>query len=316
MELQEPSALTRELDSSRIVTRVADDLTSRASATKCEFPITSMSRSLAKALDAIRPQIRTRGAALDVGTGSGIHALQMAFHGFRRVDAIDICRGAIQCAGERWRRLALDLVDEPRIEPNFIHCRLQDVAGDPHLAGEYDLISFNPPAYLALDKVNLENPLEAGLYSGTPQDAAGFHPLHDLCKLVVGPKLRQGGVAVFTWPGIQRRDVIDPRTETVIHPAHLLHRRHGWTIHGLNGQEPTQFYRHTSPMSYVGPLQERFREELVHFVREGVYSPLINEHDPSCAHKPSFRYGIVALRRDTVRREHFHFIDVGEMSDD
>lgn len=75
-----------------------------------------------------------RGQAIDVGTGSGVLALQMAKAGFRQVLATDINPNAIESVARQLRRL-------PKAPP--IELQHADLLGD--FRGPFDLIVSNPP---------------------------------------------------------------------------------------------------------------------------------------------------------------------------
>ena len=70
-----------------------------------EFPLTTMSRAVANAiwhLDlASGGPVEAAGKALDVGTGSGIHAFVAARKGFSQVTAIDVNEKAVELAYAR-----------------------------------------------------------------------------------------------------------------------------------------------------------------------------------------------------------------------
>src|ERR1700674_4992841 len=83
---------------------IADDI-QRTSAGK-EFIPTRTSRAIGNAIWTMVDQPESKVCtALDVGTGTGIHAILMAARGYRYVTAIDSSVRAIEYARERWNRL-------------------------------------------------------------------------------------------------------------------------------------------------------------------------------------------------------------------
>jgi SAM-dependent methyltransferase len=75
-----------------------------------------------------------RDRAIDVGTGSGVLALQMARAGFAQVFATDINPNAIESVARQLRRFP---------KPPAIELQLADLLGD--CRGPFDLIVSNPP---------------------------------------------------------------------------------------------------------------------------------------------------------------------------
>ena len=73
-----------------------------------EFPVSSMSLQLASVLKGIEPPPDKHSAALDVGTGCGIHSFVLHRRGFNSVLAIDCNERAVSLACARGIRLGID----------------------------------------------------------------------------------------------------------------------------------------------------------------------------------------------------------------
>lgn len=137
-----------------------------------EFPLTAMSRAVSEAIWRVdhAPVMPTddAGRALDVGTGSGIHAFVMSKKGFPQVTAIDVNEKAIKLAYARAQRLhfsaslATSIRGGPEPQILFMSSDLEGIAKlrpDP-----YALIAFNPPAYYPIASVDFASPVTRGVY--------------------------------------------------------------------------------------------------------------------------------------------------------
>jgi SAM-dependent methyltransferase len=288
----------------------------RADLGPTEFPITAMSEALGRALDGVlsNPPSRFR-SAVDVGTGSGIHAAILGAHGLAKVLAIDLSNDAVEGARARLDRLGPAL--GPRRGPvAFENLGVDDL---PDMGETFDLAVTNPPSFFRPSGLEASHmsPVEHGVYDGTRRERADPKTafLYRFWKSV-DAVLAPNGVAICTWPGLERRLVHDLASagHPIIHPTALLERWFGWEISGA--PPPTAwrpFYRYQATISTYG-LGERFTDDLTYDLSHGrLYSDLV--HGPTGkAPAPSFAFGILALQRDASAAGRFSMLPLNSPS--
>jgi SAM-dependent methyltransferase len=251
-----------------------------------------------------------REAALDAGSGSGAHAFLFSALGFSTVRGLEVCSEAIGCAEKRADRLLARPGAESWARPQFVHGRVETDPPPAAVAQSYDIMSMNPPAFYHPGAIDESSPLECGLYTGRPpaDGAESPNPINAFFESLVARCLAPGGIAICTWPGIQARQVTDG-TERKLHPAQILVRRLGWRISGLEHADVEYFYRYKSALAYESRPAASFRQTTPNYLEDGKYSNLVETSDLEMGHQPSFKFGILALRRDR-ESDLFHLIDV------
>ncbi|MEA2906295.1 MAG: hypothetical protein QOI12_3682 [Alphaproteobacteria bacterium] len=277
-----------------------------------EFPITVMSETLALALHRLLLNPPSRFArAVDVGTGTGIHAAIMVACGVPKVLAVDLSCEALEGARSRFDRLnvAHSLVCAECAPPTFRAIGVDDLALEEDA---FDLSLTNPPSFFQPPEFNGLGltPVEYGVYDGVRADPSDPKRafLYRYLKLV-DERLAPGGVTLCTWPGLERRLVHDLTSpdHPIVHPTALLEQWFGWEIGGPPASDWRGFYNCEAHISHYG-LGERFLESLSRDLnRGGYYSDLVR---PPIGRAPTllFRFGVLALRRDLRARERFSLL--------
>jgi len=291
---------------------VQDDLDHCADAT--EFPLSSMSRKIAHFIGRLT-YCRRKGFALDVGTGSGVHAIILSKMGYSCVLGVDSNAKAVDLALRRAIRLGLPAAP---ISPN-------EIAGHPDGWGNAkvwfcpsplqelnrllfhrpDVIVFNPPSFFFKSPVNASSPISTGVYCGSvvdPLDVQGSL-LYQFFGSVVLPLLAIGGDLVCSWPGLERRSVeIDPMPDQAgssVHPASMLAHWFGLNI-ATDDEDPANFYKYTAIISDYG-LGDAFWLNF-HLAQEDTrcYSELLFPRDSLNGDRAAFRFGVLHLTRTGV----------------
>lgn len=278
-----------------------------------EFPVTTMSRALSTAIEFIVNSLNMpvhEMKAIDVGTGSGVHAFLLATLGFNSVYGLDRSVQAISYANERAARLKNECCNFNGNLPQFIHGCIETIANTTELPGQFDLMVMNPPAFYTLGPINIATPIDSGLFTG-------IHPTHtsntdnplNAFFDAVSQRLTLGGIAIATWPGVQTRQVTDGG-DCDLHPAQILTRRFAWNIDQASSLAANDFYRYRSKMAYSYYSSNDFRSETHDFIRDGYYHPSVKTSDPDYQHHPTFPFGILALQRHTDNPSKFSLIDI------
>ena len=282
-----------------------------------EFPLTTMSRALGERIWSLPPG-ENLGAtpALDVGTGTGAHALLMALRGFSNVIAIDCSSEAIRHAQQRAERLwpllieALEPDDRALLTVNgnrshsivFHAISVDDV---PSLAvPQFALVTFNPPAYYDFGHSDRDLPTFSGVYVDDQWEGAYVQEgtlLHRFFAAAVLPHLRPGGQSINTWAGLERRLVEDPDLPgNVAHPAELLRRWFSVDIDNVL-ETPSSFFNQSARITSDYGLGSTFWKNLSLGVERGLYSSLLTNR--ANGRLSSFQFGVLHL----VRHDQNHF---------
>jgi SAM-dependent methyltransferase len=294
-----------------VTKRYREDLRGNAS----EFPVTQMSAVLAEAISELLDQPTPINSALDVGTGSGIHAALLVASGISEVFAIDISEGAIEGAMARFLRV-LGGGDHDGALRTTPHFQVLDVDQLETLNRMFQLIVTNPPSFFQprpSDRARF-SAVECGVYDGErsrwrdPKHAFLYRALARI-HLILEP----GGYFLCTWPGLERRLAhdLDASGEPLVHPTALLTQWFGWQF----SNAPTastwpDFYRFRAEIGDYG-LGEAFLVSLSDDLHSGRYSNLVH---PPWKTGPTFDFGLLALQRDRADQNLFHLIDLHLLS--
>lgn len=278
-----------------------------------EFPITAMSKRLAdKIIDGVS-LFEGKNSALDVGTGSGFHALLLKNLGVRWVIGIDINPRAVNLAQERTRRLfptipiANDLSEYNQMlsedsDVIFFHQRsLDEFNVDSN--SKYDIITFNPPAYFDLSNDISSSPVYDGVYTKDLKFSKyKYSHIYRFYRDIVIPFLSLGGIAIFTWPGLERRIVCSPsNSNNITHPASLLEDWFEITIHG----DRNNFYKYDADLNHDYGLSTQFWNNLNQGYEKQCYSPLLQKIVEDDTTKYRFSFGIIIIKRDISNPDEF-----------
>lgn len=272
-----------------------------------EFPVTTMSTDLANAIAAAPRIFDTEFASgLDVGTGSGLHAAAMASAGVRDILAIDISADAIAMAKDRFCRIQPQLENDAGRSITSPRYSVQDMANLP-LDPQFDLIVANPPSFFPVQDSTIPDvPMTHALFDG--ERASATKPecsfMYRLFDHVVRHSLMQNGIVLCTWPAIEKR-VADNGDGQLVHPAQRLEEWFGWQV---IAEDPNaeSFFSRTAAVSGYG-RDDQLLEQVAadpHF--KTIYSRALTFPAPLTM---TFRYGILALRRDTMGSQIFVALD-------
>lgn len=280
-------------------TAIEDDVARGLSFTH-EFPLTAMTRAVAEAI--WRLPSSQEGAprrALDVGTGTGVHALIMSARGYD-VDAIDVNADAIRYAEDRAGRLkcavrGVRTTDTPAIR---FHVAGLDDWKQRH---GYDLITFNPPAYYHPLGSVANTPVAQGVFVDDDNDrepSGAF--LYRLFEKVVSPLLARNGHLICSWPGLERRVIESVHGETrgrIMSPVEKLETWFHITVVG--DRNPTAFFDRVARVdSDDYGLHDTFWKNLIAARDKYMYSGLANARDAE-RQSLEFKFGVLHLVRDS-----------------
>lgn len=299
-----------------LIEKVREELAQAPSA-DLEFPVSSMSLQLASVLKGLAPPTGHHSAALDVGTGCGIHSFLLNRMGFNSVLAIDCNERAVALACARGIRLGIDcrftdreqvaaalLEDGTTPHVLFSPIPLQDLAGLG--ATKFRLIVFNPPAFFFVRDADLSSPAASGVYAGDISRALEVDQslLFQFFEKIVLPLLVPGGEVICTWPGLERRTVeLNPVAERRGLPAHPSDLLESWLSITVACQDADidRFYRHTAVISLDYGLGSSFWSNLDHALQNPrCYSTLVKPSDWRYGSRPTFRFGVLRLRRSNT----------------
>ena len=261
-----------------------------------EFPLTDMSRALAQEIWRLPPAGSRQdcSAAVDVGTGTGVHAILMAARGYAPVYAIDANVDATRLAASRARRL---LAPHHAQHITFIP---ESLDTSEHTAiTAVSLATFNPPSFYDFGEADTNTPAFTGVYV----DHGWRHFLepersfvYRFFRHVVLPRLAIGGHAILTWPGIERRLVEDMGMGTgaaqPVSPAILLRHWFDVDVSGSSLNSREFFSRRAMIRSDYG-LGHAFWANLYMGATRGVYSRLVDMQSQPVV----FPYGLLHLVR-------------------
>ena len=273
-----------------------------------EFPLTAMTRAVAEAVWRLpvppQPDNTTR-CALDVGTGTGVHALFMLARGYE-VHAFDVSKDAIRHARARAERLgpAIGRLPDVNLGPGRQPSRVRfsisgvDAFKESH---RYGLITFNPPAYYNMRGFVEATPAARGVFVDDND-----HRRHEASLLyrffehIVLRFLAPEGHAICSWPGLERRVVEATVGETpgrVISPLEKLETWFPVTV--IGDRNPHQFFNRSASVDSDQGLHDTFWENLIEARRRFMYSELA---DTSQAERQmlTFKFGVLHLTRDAT----------------
>lgn len=297
-----------------LIEKVREELAQAPSA-DLEFPVSSMSLQLANVLRRLAPTTGYHSTALDVGTGCGIHSFLLHRRGFNSVLAIDCNERAVALACARGVRLGIDsrltdqaqvaaaLVEDGATTPRvlFSQIPLQNLA--ELVTTKFELIVFNPPAFFFVREADLSSPAASGVYAGDTRRALEVDQslLFQFFARVVLPLLVPGGEVICTWPGLERRTVelnpVADRRGLPAHPADLLEAWLNVTV-ARQDKDVDRFYRHTAVINVDYGLGSSFWSNLDHALQNPrCYSTLVKPSDWRFGSRPTFRFGVLRLRR-------------------
>jgi len=165
------------------------------------------------------------------------------------------------------------------------------------------LIVFNPPSYFYVRKPDLSSPAASGVYTGDARTALDINEslMFQFFKKLVLPLLTPGGDVICTWPGLKRRVVeVNPVAEKrgpAAHPADVLESWLDITIE-CPDRNVDRFYRHTAVVNIDYGLGSSFWSNLDHALQNPrCYSTLVKPADWKHGNHPTFRFGVLRLRR-------------------
>lgn len=286
-------------DLSVLWTAIEDDVARGLSVTN-EFPITAMTRAVAETIWNLSPaQEPGRRRSLDVGTGTGVHALILNACGYE-VDAIDVNPDAIRHAENRAHRLKCAFFDRRTTSTPAIRFHVAGVDDWTH-GQQYDLIAFNPPAYYhPLGTVD-NTPVAQGVFVDDDNYRLATKALlYRLFEKIVMPLLAPGGHLICSWPGLERRVVESAHGETrgrIVSPVETLETWFNISIVG--DRNPTAFFDRVARVdSDDYGLHDMFWKNLIVARDNSMYSVLANTRDAE-RHFLEFRFGVLHLARDS-----------------
>jgi len=292
--------------------RVENDLVRCTDA--AEFPLSSMSRKIVDVLDR-HSNCSRKGFALDVGTGSGVHAIILNQMGYNCVLGVDSNSMAVSLALRRAIRLGLSAapISRGRIAGEsvnwgnakiwFCASPLQEL--NKFLSRSADLIIFNPPSFFSKSSIDDSSPVSTGVYSGRIEGALNVEGslLHQFFDSVVLPLLAIGGELICSWPGLERRSVeIDPKPDRAgipVHPASLLAHWFGLKV-TADHEDPADFYKYTASISDYG-LGGAFWLNFRQAIDTRCYSSFLSLDDSRRELDAEFRFGVLHLTRTGIR---------------
>jgi SAM-dependent methyltransferase len=273
-----------------------------------EFPVTMMSSDLARAIGDLPPLLRVRPrSALDVGTGSGLHASALAVAGIQEIDAVDIAAPAVAAAQRRFFRLRpqLDRLAGTAVPaPRFTVCDME--AAD--LRKPYDLIVANPPSFFPARATEVpDTPITRALFDGDRRQADNVENsfLYRLFARCSRGLLADGGTIICTWPAIEAR-LTSSRSRNLVHPLDLLSKWFGWQF-GTSYESAEAFFRKSAQVRGYGS-----DDRLVNMVAEDarrtrMYSETLAFPEPDVM---IFRYGILCIEHVRDQAGHFRIINI------
>ena len=279
---------------------IADDVQATGPKTP-EFPLTKSSRAVAEAIwCAGEPPVDSGSAAVDVGTGTGVHAFFMALRGYSRVVAVDVCPMAVECARARWERI------RPRLESSGavgdIEFQVRSVDGLP-VVREAALMTFNPPAYYDFEGIPVRSPLESAVYVDDDWESAyrvETSAVYRFFAWQVLPALSPGGHAVCSWFGTERRlgsSAMPVEAEPPFHPIRLLAEWFGLDIDGVV-PSGSAFFNRAAALSGDYGLGPAFWDNLARAEAAGLLHPhLFSPRRGLMA--PGFKFGVLHVVRCT-----------------
>lgn len=288
--------------------QIVQDDVGRSLPTTHEFPLTAMTRSIAEAIWHLPVADQTDSTtiqALDVGTGTGVHALFILASG-HDVDAIDVSADAIRYAQARAERLQYALrageqrhPSRERVQPSVRF----DVAGiDSFKASHnYGLITFNPPAYYNTRGFLEPTPVAQGVFVDDEHyrlPEASF--LHRFFEHIVLPYLAPGGHVICSWPSLERRVVEAAHCDGGGRVMSAIEKLETWFPLKVQGdRSPSAFFNHEAVVDSDYGLHGTFWENLIEARERSMYSRLV---DASAAehHVLTFKFGILHLVRDRL----------------
>jgi len=315
------------LDHEKLLTEIESDL-SNQSTERPEFPLSSMSKTLFRAVGGLQ-QPGNESLALDIGTGCGVHAFLLNHIGFRRVLAIDSNERAVDLAWERGIRLGIECSKlGPTERPLalgadngtnghifFAPISLQELANAVNV--KFQLIVFNPPGFFFVREASLDSPAASGVYSGHSRAALDYRGslLFQFFEKVVVPLLSASGEVICTWPGLERRTVeLSPIAGTLGLPSHPADLLESWLSLSVECQDRNaeQFYCHTAVINRDYGLGNAFWQNLDHALQNpSCYSNLVKASDWQHGGSTTFRFGILHLRRSQINPLEFEVVRGG-----
>jgi hypothetical protein len=189
---------------------------------------------------------------------------------------------------------------------------LEDLAG---LVGtQFRLILFNPPAFFFVRDADLSTPAARGVYAGDARRALEINqsPLFQFFQKVVLPLLALGGEVICAWPGLERRVVeLDPAPEKrgrAAHPADLLETWLDITVDCADN-DADRFYCHTAVINLDYGLGDTFWRNLDYALQDPrCYSTLVKPSNWRYGSRPTFRFGVLRLRRSQSITSRFEVV--------
>jgi hypothetical protein len=278
-----------------------------------------MSKTLAEYVDCLPAAAGGKNCyALDVGTGTGIHAFVLNEKGFS-VLAID-CNGlatasayehgvtaGVECRRVDDGKLPGSLASNETVrnsEVVFAAISLQELASQVGKGVKFSPIVFNPPGFFWVEDIDHSWPAATGVYAGPVSCGLDRRAslLYKFFERIVFPLLSSGGDVICTWPGLKRRVVeLDPKaTERgeVKHPADLLQSWFQGVTVRCADRRPDSFYRHIAVIDSDYGLGDSFWRNLEYGLRDPrCYSRLVTAADWRMGGRTTFRYGLLHLRR-------------------
>jgi len=296
----------------------------QSEASEREFPISTMSKTLAHVIEELAaPAEGEPTYALDVGTGTGIHAFILQGKGFS-VIATDCNEEAVQLAyrhaskaGIQCRKVDRGLlaaaVKSSRKSPReivFATVSLQDLANQVGTDIRFSPITFNPPGFFFLGNTERSSPVAVGVYASPVTQASDRRAslLFQFFDQVVFPLLKPGGDVICTWPGLERRVVeLSPAAEIrgkVEHPAALLEHWFEDVCVSCEDRRTDAFYSRLAAIEFDYGLGDSFWRNLEEGLRDPrCYSRLVTAADATMGGRTTFRFGVLHLRRLTSAKQ-------------
>jgi SAM-dependent methyltransferase len=289
-----------------------------------EFPVSTMSKTLAHVIDQLAaPAEGEPTYALDVGTGTGIHAFILYGKGFPVVatdcneEAVQLAyrhasKAGIQCQKVDQGKLAAAVKSSRKFprEIVFATVPLQDLANQVGTGIKFSPITFNPPGFFFLENTDRSSPVAVGVYASPVSQALdrGASLLFQFFDQVVFPLLKPGGDVICTWPGLERRVVeLSPAVEirgNVEHPADLLEHWFEDVRVTCEDKRTDPFYRRLASIEFDYGLGDSFWRNLEEGLRDPrCYSRLVTAADGRMGGRTTFRFGVLHLRRLTSAKQ-------------